>query len=84
MDYNLERLDNFVYHQCGNAIHTAIKIHGVKDFLKLVSERQTLLNKKYTYLMDTVGTVEKDPILDYLEQKESERRKKRFSERGAL
>lgn len=47
LDYNLERLNNYVFNQAGNAIDAAIAIHGVVGFHNMVAERKTKRNPKY-------------------------------------
>ena len=47
VEYNLERLDSFVFNQAGNAIDAAIAIHGVVGFHNMVSERKVKPNPKY-------------------------------------
>lgn len=47
LDYNLERLNNYVFNQAGNAIDAAIALHGVVGFHNMVVERRTKRNPKY-------------------------------------
>ncbi len=55
IDYNLDNLNRYVFNQAGNAIDTAIKIHGLDEFLKLLNNRETLSNPKYTNLLKLYG-----------------------------
>lgn len=47
LEYNLERLDNYVFNQAGNAIDAAIAIHGIVGFHNMIEERTTKRNPKY-------------------------------------
>ena len=50
MEYNLDRLDNYVFRQAGNAIDTAVEIYGVDGFLDKLHNRRTVHNPKYDLL----------------------------------
>lgn len=47
LEYNLDRLDNYVFRQAGNAIDAALAIHGPVEFINLIEERTTKRNPKY-------------------------------------
>lgn len=51
-DYNLMKLDNYVFKQAGNPIDAAIELYGMDLFLEKLKERQTRRNPKYTDLVD--------------------------------
>ena len=52
MEYNLDRLDNYVFRQAGNAVDAAVAIYGVDGFLERLHQRKTLPNPKYSLLVD--------------------------------
>ena len=59
MEYNLQRLDRLTTYQVGNAVDTAIKIHGVKGFMELLeANRPPKLNSKYDMLLKQHGKFE--------------------------
>lgn len=70
MEYNLERLDNFVFNQAGNAIDAAIAIHGVVGFHNMVAGRKTKRNPKYKEVVfENLGRAPVDSLVnDYLER----------------
>lgn len=51
MEYNMERLENYVIGQAGNAIDAYIKIQGVDKFLHDIETRPTQPNPKYERLV---------------------------------
>ena len=59
MEYNLQRLDRLTTYQVGNAVDTAIKIHGVDGFMKLLeSNKPPKKNPKYDMLLKQYGTAD--------------------------
>lgn len=52
IEYNLMRLNNFVFGQAGNPTAAAIEIYGVKTFLERLEKRGTTENPKYKKLVD--------------------------------
>ncbi len=57
MEYNLQRLDRLTTYQIGNAVDTAIQIHGVDGFLdKLARNKPPKVNPKYAQLLKQHGT----------------------------
>lgn len=51
-DYNIDRLCDFVFRQCGNAVDAALRIFGVHGFLARLSARETMDNPKYAELVN--------------------------------
>ena len=51
MEYNIDHLDSYVFHQAGNAIDAAVQIYGIRGFLDRLKERHTLPNPKYKQLI---------------------------------
>jgi phage replication initiation protein len=47
IDYNLSRVDYFVFQQAGNCIDTYIQCVGLDNFLKRLKERESSLKKKH-------------------------------------
>lgn len=52
MDYNLERCENYVFNQAGNAIDTMLKLYGTEKFLEKIENRASMPNPKYQVLLD--------------------------------
>ena len=52
IDYNFQRLQNFVQVNCGNAIDAYIKIKGLDGLDKAIKARPTLPNPKYIRLVN--------------------------------
>lgn len=52
MDYNLERCENYVFNQAGNAIDTMLKLYGTEKFLEKIENRASMPNPKYQMLLD--------------------------------
>lgn len=52
MDYNLERCENYVFNQAGNAIDTMLKLYGTEKFLEKIEKRASMPNPKYQVLLD--------------------------------
>ena len=69
LDYNLERLDNYTFNLAGNAVNTAIKIHGIEEFIRRLAERSCMPNKKYKHLEDVNGVVKDDPVIKFLKER---------------
>lgn len=51
MEYNEERLKNYVINQAGNAIDCMIKMYGVDEVLQMIEDRPTAKNPKYELLL---------------------------------
>lgn len=51
MEYNEERLKNYVINQAGNAIDAAIKMYGLEEFGKMIEDRPVVPNPKYDMLI---------------------------------
>ena len=51
-DYNLARLENYVYNMAGNAVDALVKIRGVDVFLEKLEKRHIKLNPKYLQLIE--------------------------------
>lgn len=51
MEYNEERLKNYVINQAGNAIAAAIEMYGLYEFEKMIEDRPTAPNPKYAALI---------------------------------
>ena len=51
MEYNEERCKNYVINQAGNAIDACIQMYGLYEFEKMIQERTTAPNPKYTQLV---------------------------------
>jgi len=52
MEYNLERVKNFVFGQAGNSIDTLIKIIGKDEFYKELMQRESSLTEKQRHLIN--------------------------------
>ena len=52
MEYNLERCENYVFNQAGNAIDTMLKLYGTDKFLEKIENRTAAPNPKYAMLLD--------------------------------
>ena len=53
VDYNIDRCEDFVYRQAGNAITALIDIYGVDTFLDRLKERKSFMSDKYKKLIET-------------------------------
>ena len=51
MEYNEERCKNYVINQAGNAIDACIQMYGLYEFEKMIQERTTAPNPKYSQLV---------------------------------
>ena len=51
MEYNLDRCQNYVVNQAGNAIDCMIQIYGLEGFKALIDARETMSNPKYERLV---------------------------------
>lgn len=51
MEYNEDRLKNYVINQAGNAIDAAIKMYGLEEFGKMIEDRPVAPNPKYDMLV---------------------------------
>ena len=54
MEYNIDRLDNLVFHQLGNAVNTAMQIYGYKGFMDKLRDMRPKPNPKYDLLINKV------------------------------
>lgn len=52
-EYNLERCENFVFNQAGNAIDALLQIYDRDTFLAKIQSRKSRPNPKYKALVDT-------------------------------
>lgn len=52
MEYNLENVNNFVFHNAKNAIDCAIKCYGLDNFLEKLAKSPVRQNPKYTSLIE--------------------------------
>ena len=52
IDYNLSKLNGYVFQQAGNAIAAAMQIYGPKSFEEKLNDRNTVGNPKYDKLVD--------------------------------
>lgn len=59
VEYNLMKLDRFVFDQAGNAISTALAIHGTAGFFDKLRNRHVSSNPKYEKLLDEHGRSKK-------------------------
>jgi DNA relaxase NicK len=56
-NYNLKKVENFVYKQCGNGINTLIEIVGKEQFYKdLIKNKPLKINEKYHSLIAEYGS----------------------------
>lgn len=55
IEYNLMNLDRFVFDQAGNAITTALQIHGSTEFFDRLRSRTVAGNPKYEKLLKEYG-----------------------------
>ena len=51
MEYNEERLKNYVINQAGNAIDAAIQMYGLYEFEQMIKDRPVAPNPKYDMLV---------------------------------
>jgi DNA relaxase NicK len=51
MDYNIDRCREYVVNQAGNAIDALLQIYGIHEFQRMIRERPTVENPKYTRLV---------------------------------
>lgn len=51
MDYNIDRCREYVVNQAGNAIDALLQIYGIQEFQRMIKERPTVENPKYTRLV---------------------------------
>ena len=51
MEYNLDRCQNYVINQAGNAIDCMIQIYGLQGLKDLIDARDTMPNPKYEHLV---------------------------------
>ncbi len=68
LDYNILNVENFAYHQAGNAIDTLIKIKGLDKFLKELQERKPRQSLKYKEILDSNKAQAEDPIITFLRE----------------
>ena len=52
IEYNLSRVERFIFRQCGNSIDTYIKCMGVDYFLKKLDERDSRLQERHRAIID--------------------------------
>ena len=55
IEYNIMNLDRFVFDQAGNAIATALQIHGSTMFFERLRQRTVAGNPKYEKLLKEYG-----------------------------
>jgi len=70
VEYNINRCENFVYGQSGNAVYTLIETQGVETFLKNLVEQKPRFSKKYEALLNKHGRAE-DGILAFLKERKT-------------
>lgn len=51
VEYNLDRCEDYVYRQAGNAIDCLIQIYGVDRFMERLKERNVFMSDKYKHLI---------------------------------
>lgn len=51
LEYNEERLKNYVINQAGNAIDCMIQLYGAEEVLQMIEDRSTAKNPKYDLLI---------------------------------
>lgn len=52
VEYNLEKLDRYVFSMAGNAIDATIQIYGLESFVHSLNSRERVQNQKYQSLID--------------------------------
>jgi len=52
VDYNFDRVERYVFTQCGNSIETLIKCVGEKGFLNRLQERKSELTERHLMIID--------------------------------
>lgn len=52
VEYNLEKLDNYVFGMAGNAIDTVMQIYGLDSFMHTLKTRERVSSPKYQALLD--------------------------------
>lgn len=69
-EYNIFKLENFVFGQCTGAVCTMIDIVGVEEFLKKLQQSKCmhLINPKYKDLKNQMGT-SSDGIIEFLRER---------------
>lgn len=72
MEYNLEKCENYVYRQCGNAIDSLVKLHGPDQFLKDVFKNKPVTNDKYLQLVNDNGGVKYNYYMDIISPKKDD------------
>lgn len=65
VEYNREKLDQYVFGQCRNAIKTSIALYGMYDFAEKVAENTRSLPRKYVTLLEQAG-INSQKILEEL------------------
>lgn len=67
VDYNLEKCEDYVYHQCGNALDTLLSLKGVDSVLHELKSRKPDRSEKYLKIINDNG----GNIIDYLREREA-------------
>lgn len=52
MEYNEERVRNFVVNQAGNAIDACLRMYGIDEFQRLIANRESRPNPKYDMVVN--------------------------------
>lgn len=69
VDYNLQRLENYVYNQAGNAIDAVLSYTSAEDFKKKLKERGTKPNLKYIHAVEEFKQSLLEGVTTYENQK---------------
>lgn len=76
LDYNILHVENFVYHQAGNAVDTLLRVKGYSKFIEELQERKPNQSLKYKEILDNTKAQAEDPIISYIREHEKRSNKK--------
>lgn len=65
IEYNLSRLERYIYQQCGNSIYTYIQCVGQQYFWTEINRRAELLNKSQSDLVAEYNKLNEERIEEY-------------------
>lgn len=65
VDYNLTRLERYLFTQCGNSIETYIKCVGELKFREMLKHRDSFLNANQQALIDECQRINEERLKEY-------------------
>lgn len=65
VDYNMSRLESYMFHQCGNSIDTYLKCVGSMKFFEMLRERNSELNANQLQLIDDWSKLTEEKRAEY-------------------